>query len=113
MKRLNSLQVLSLVAAIAGASISTPAAFAGGNGGRLIDKRQQHQVQRIKHGVKSGALSGRETGRLIADQARTRLKEKRFKADGNLSGKERARLHRELNRSGRRIYRNKHDAQSR
>lgn len=107
------MKTLALVTTLTAALLSTPLALAGGTHSPLVDKREHHQVQHIKNGVKSGALTGREALRSIGDQARIRRQERRFKADGNLNVGERAQLHRKLNQSGRRLYRWKHNAQTR
>ena len=107
------MKTLALITTITVALIGAPLALAGGNQSPLVNKREQHQVQRLKNGVKSGALTGREALRSVVDQAQIRRQERRFKADGNLTKKERFKLHRELNQSGRRLYRRKHNGQTR
>lgn len=79
-----------------------------------INDRQQDQRSRIVSGVRSGELTYKETARLAREQARIRRMEHRFRRSGDgLSGRERYRLQRELNRSSRHIYRQKHDRQDR
>ena len=51
----------------------------------------------------------REAGSLIRGQARIRAAERRYKADGVVTPRERIRLHRQLNRQNRRIWRKKHN----
>ncbi len=87
-------------------------AFAG-TGDPGVNKRQHRQQKRIAQGVRSGELTGREAVRLEREQARIARKEARFKSDGELTRRERAILHRDLNRSNRHIYGQKHDDQSR
>jgi hypothetical protein len=77
------------------------------------DNRQQHQRERIVNGVQNGGLTMRETRRLAAGQMHLNRVERRAKADGEVTARERARLHREANQQSRRIHRQKHDAQSR
>ena len=74
-----------------------------------IDAREQNQQQRIQQGVQSGRLNQREANHLEAQQGRIQAREDRLKADGNLTGAERARLTRQENLSSRNIYRKKHN----
>jgi hypothetical protein len=76
-----------------------------------IQQRMQNQEQRIDQGVKSGALTPKETGRLEAEQARIRQTEQRMKSDGQLTAKERKKLNKELDNASDRIYKQKHDRQ--
>jgi hypothetical protein len=79
-----------------------------------INRREHRQVRRIIHGFRSGALTRRETARLMAEQARIRLMEQRFRRSGHgLTAWEYARLQRALNRASRHIYRQGHDRQRR
>jgi len=88
-------------------------AFAGNTSDPGINKRQRHQQHRIVNGVKSGALTPRETVKLERQQVRIRREEHRMKSDGVLTRRERVKLHKDLNRSSRQIYRQKHDNQHR
>ncbi|MEW6542890.1 MAG: hypothetical protein AB1411_04680 [Nitrospirota bacterium] len=78
-----------------------------------VDQRERKQQQRIEQGVKSGELTPREAKRLEAEQAGIRAEEARMKSDGTLTKRERAKLHRDLDRSSRHIAKEKHDAQKR
>jgi hypothetical protein len=84
--------------------------FAGTPG---LDHREHHQAQRIRQGVRSGELTRPETRRLVRGEAHLHRNEARAKSDGVVTASERARLQREANVESRRIYRQKHDAQSR
>lgn len=75
----------------------------------VINDREHHQQVRIRQGVRSGELSGREAFRLEREQAAIRVKEARAKADGDVTFRERVRLQRELNQANRHIRRQKHD----
>ncbi len=55
-------------------------------------QRNINQDQRIENGIKNGSLSNREVGRLDASQARVDGKEFRAGRDGNVSGREQARI---------------------
>jgi hypothetical protein len=97
-----------LLAALAVAM--TAPAFSGTPG---YNARQQHQRERIVNGVQSGELTMRETRRLAAGQVHLNRVERRAKADGVVTARERAKLHHEANQQSRRIHRQKHDAQDR
>jgi len=77
------------------------------------DARQAHQQQRIANGLKSGELTAREARRLEAGQVHLNRVERRAKADGVVTARERAHMQHEENQQSRRIYRQKHDAQDR
>ncbi|HGG60243.1 MAG TPA: hypothetical protein ENK26_10085 [Gammaproteobacteria bacterium] len=79
----------------------------------LVNKRQHHQMKRIGQGVKSGELTKFEARRLTKEQASIRKMERRMKADGRMTLKERAHLQKRLNHSSRHIYNEKHDDQTR
>ena len=78
-----------------------------------INRRERHEQRRINQGIRSGELTRREAVRLEAGQARIRTYERFAKADGHVSYRERRQLDRMLDRSGRNIYRQKHDGQDR
>ena len=77
-----------------------------------IDQRQAHQEQRIEQGKASGQLTPREARRLEKRQARIAAAETQAKADGTITRAERKQLRHKLDRSGRDIRREKHDAQT-
>jgi hypothetical protein len=79
-----------------------------------INKRQNHQQQRIAKGISSGRLTAQEAARLEQQQARIARVESRSRASGGgLSRSERARINRMQNRASHSIYRQKHDARRR
>lgn len=98
-----------LIAALVGFSVNAEAGI--WNPG--VNHRQHNQQHRIWQGVRSGELTGQEFHRLQVEQRVIRHKERVFRSDGQLTGRERVNLHRSLNRSSRDIYRQKHDGQSR
>jgi hypothetical protein len=104
-------RIMSFVLAALGlaALVSAPS-FAGTPG---YNARQQQQRERIGNGVQSGELTMRETRRLAAGQVHLNRVERRVKADGVVTARERARMHHEANQQSRRIHRQKHDAQDR
>lgn len=79
----------------------------------VLDRREHHQVQRIKQGVRSGELTRRETAQLVKGQYQLRRMEARVKSDGEITPRERARLQHKANVESRKIYRQKHDNQVR
>ncbi len=90
------------------ALIFTGSVFAGTP---AVDKREKNQKQRIAQGVKSGELTAKETVRLAKGQKELRQMERRAKADGIVTTKERARLHNKANKESAKIKHNKHDKQ--
>ncbi|MEM7636630.1 MAG: hypothetical protein AAF299_18835 [Pseudomonadota bacterium] len=99
--------LLIIAASVLTVSFSAGSAAAQSTPG--ADWRQHNQAERIFNGVQNGSLTLRETGHLVRGQARIHNQERRFKADGVVTHRERARMHRTLNRQSRRIYRRKHN----
>lgn len=77
----------------------------------VVDQRQKNQKTRVKRGVKSGELTGKETAGLVKDQKEIREAEKEAKADGVVTTEERKELQKEQNQASRQIYKQKHDGQ--
>jgi hypothetical protein len=94
------------------ASLLAVAAFAADPAMPVVEKRQQLQQERIGQGVASGQLTPQETVRLEKQQAGIERAQDRAEADGKVTPKERARLKKKQDRASRRIYREKHDAQT-
>ena len=69
--------------------------------------------QRIKQGVKSGELTKAETARLAAQTAKLRNERAAYKADGVITAEEKKDYRQDKKKVSRRIYRQKHDGQSR
>jgi hypothetical protein len=78
-----------------------------------VDNRERRQQKRIRQGVKSGELTRHEGARMEKQQAKTHALEAKAKSDGTVTRKERARLQHRENKTSRRIYRQKHDGQTR
>jgi hypothetical protein len=99
--------------ALAGASLwfSVPSLAADPAATPGIDKRLDNQERRIQRGEKTGQLTEREAGRLERRQDKIQGDLDTAKADGAVTRNERAKLHRELNRSSAAIAREKHDRQ--
>lgn len=68
---------------------------------------------RIKQGVKSGELTKPETARLAAQTAKLKNEKEAYKADGVVTAQERKEYRSDKKKVSRRIYRQKHDAQTR
>ena len=98
-----------LIAMLTGFSVNAEA----GTWNPGVNHRQHNQQHRIWQGVGSGELTGREFRRLQVEQRAIRHRERVYKSDGQLTGRERITLHRGLNRAGHDIYRQKHDGQTR
>jgi hypothetical protein len=77
------------------------------------DNRQASQRSRIQQGVKSGELTKKEASGLRAEQRKIRRMERRAEADGNVTGREKARIERRQDKANKHIYNQKHDDQKR
>jgi hypothetical protein len=99
-----------MTALVAGSlALGSLPALAQGNYSPGINAREARQQARLYQGVDSGRLTPGETKRLERQQGRILATEARMKADGNFTGRERAKVQRRLNRSSRHIYRAKHN----
>ena len=78
-----------------------------------VDRRQERQEQRIDQGVKSGALTPRETRKLERGQTHVENLEMKAQADGKVTAREKARLEHAQDVQSERIYKQKHDKQTR
>ena len=95
-----------LAAAVLGAAPASQAAS--------VNARERAQQARLRQGLRSGSLTGREYVRLEAQEAHLRAEEFRYRHnDGVLGPRERADLQRDLGRESRRIEQQKHDGQVR
>ena len=76
-----------------------------------INQRLENQHDRIRAGIKDDQLTKRETTRLRADDAAIHAQERVYRQanDGKLTNAERRQLNRELNRTSRQIYRDRHN----
>lgn len=78
-----------------------------------LDARQANQRERTEQGIRSGELTRPEARRLARGEVLLHRHERRAKADGVVTRAERYRLHQHADRMSGRIYRQKHDSQSR
>ena len=76
-----------------------------------IDQRQAIQTQRIQEGVRSGALTPQEAGRLQAQQQRLQVTKAQMGSDSRLDPREQHRLNKMVNKSDRAVFRETHDRQ--
>ena len=83
--------------------------LAAGNNTPGVKKRQKKQQKRIFKGVKNGKITGKEFKVLQKQQARTQRLKVKAKSDGNVTFRERVRLHKRLNKNSKKIYRAKHN----
>ena len=74
-----------------------------------VDQRQANQERRIDQGVAAGSLSASEAMRLERQQDRVDHMENRAKSDGQVTRRERAKLHAAQDHSSRTIARKKHN----
>jgi hypothetical protein len=79
----------------------------------VINEREHNQQERIRQGIKSGELTRSEAVRLEDQEAKIRVNEKFAASDGKITPAERARVEKELNKTSRNIYQQKHDNQDR
>ena len=97
------LATMTLVASVASARPSAP----------RIDRREWRQHQRIQQGWRSRELTPREWTRLRAGQRHVHRMEWRARRDGHIDRLERRGLTRTQNWESRRIYRLKHNGETR
>jgi hypothetical protein len=105
------------IAAVMITGILSMTGLAQGNRYRRYDnvnRREYSQRNRIREGIRSGELTRGEANRLINQQRRIEVYERRSRLDdGRLDWQERRSLDRMLDRSSRDIYRQKNDCQDR
>lgn len=78
-----------------------------------VNQRQRNQKNRIEQGVHSGSLTRQETKSLVKQEKKLNHKEHTYRSDGVLTKKEIVDLQTDQNQLSRRIYRQKHDNQTR
>ena len=79
----------------------------------VVDAREKNQHDRIKDGVQSGELTRKEAAHARANQRNIKHAEAKAKADGVVTPAERAKLDAKQDKASKRIYKNKHDGQTR
>ena len=78
-----------------------------------IDGREMHQRARIREGVRSGELTRPEAAHLRAGERHIARMERRARADGVVTARERERISAAQNRESRAIWRKKHNRRTR
>ncbi|HRH89865.1 MAG TPA: hypothetical protein PLO41_23710 [Rubrivivax sp.] len=78
-----------------------------------VDKRQQHQSERITHGVEQGQITGREQLHLERQQRQLNHLERRIESDGRVSAREAVRMERAQDHASHNIYRARHNPRGR
>ena len=107
--------VRRILVAVLGIVLVTPAAFADPAGRPRhrpagINKRENRQVQRIRHGVKQDEITKAEANRLKGDEAAIRAEEKVYRKSGDgLTRAEVKDLEKDLNKTSREIKRATHN----
>ncbi|MHB1086058.1 MAG: hypothetical protein ACYCZA_14625 [Thiobacillus sp.] len=81
--------------------------------GQQINARQDRQMDRIRAGMRSGALTRGEFRELMREQHQIRTMERHVKADGLINTREFQRLDRALDMASHNIRDEKHDRQAR
>lgn len=81
---------------------------------QTVNQRLENQQDRINQGIKSGELTRKEAGNLEAKDARIKNNERfdRKKDGGKLTAAQKASLNKQLNRTSRTIYKDKHNAKT-
>src|SRR5438034_1082907 len=105
------MKAAATVIAVAVAGLFPVAASAQTVGSEV--QRDVNQQRRIEQGLKGGSLNTREAAKLERGQARVNRAEARAGADGKVGPNEQRRIQKAENRQSKRIYREKHDAQTR
>ena len=110
---MKSLKQLVLAVAFAAMSVAAVSAAHANPATPRIDRREAKQHQRIVQGVRQGQLTRGETRQLVKGQRHVHRMERRAKADGVMTGRERVRINRAQNHQSRHIARLKHNGRVR
>lgn len=101
--------IKSIAAALVSTLLVGSLMFAQGT----VNQRERRQQKRIADGVKDGELTRKGAGKLEKEQAKIHAAEAKAKADGEFTAKERAKIQKKQNKASRKIYKEKHDKQTR
>jgi hypothetical protein len=107
---MKKLLIPALLAATLAATFAATMAHAAGTNTPVLDQRQENQERRIEQGVESGALNANEAARLEGPQTLVQRAEDRAKADGVVTGKDRAARPHRQDHTNRTIARKNHNA---
>ncbi len=103
MKRFTMLiMAIALTVSVAGIAAAQPGPYRPA-------RRVARQELRIREGVRAGQLTPREACRLRMGERHVRRMELRARADGRVGPRERARIHRALDRQDARIWQLRHN----
>jgi hypothetical protein len=80
---------------------------------KIIKKKHIQQLKKIENGIKSGEITKVETKKLIKQERKLSKLNKKAKADGFISPKEKSKLKKEAKKLDNEIYKEKHDKQKR
>lgn len=104
--------ITALITTILASMIAMPV-FAQSTATPNVSKRQVQQQKRIAEGMRSGELTAKETANLEMREAKIQADKRAAKADGVVTGAERAKLQAEENHVSRKIYQKKHNDRTR
>jgi hypothetical protein len=105
-----------IAVSVVGLALLVPAmsSAAGRRHPRSVNARQHRQTERAKDGVKDGEITRGELDRIRGDEAAIRAKERVYRRSGDgLTRGERRDLEKDLNKTSREIYRDKHNDRTR
>lgn len=85
----------------------------GQTGAKILKKKHAQQLKKIENGIKSGEITKVETKKLIKQERKQTKLNKKAKADGFISPKEKFKLKKEVKKLDKKIYKEKHDKQKR
>ena len=99
-----------VLGAALGQSTQTPAPGSTKAEGEHHEARVENQKDRIRQGVKDGQLTPKQGLKLGCEEGRINDEARRMKAKngGQLSEKQEARIHHQMNKQSARIYRGRH-----
>lgn len=104
-------QIITTVTTLLLAATFITPAWAAGSRVRQVNHRERNQQQRIANGLDSGKLNATETARIERREAQIKREERSDRAahNGYLTRADQRDLNRDLNRTSRMIFRQKHD----
>jgi hypothetical protein len=101
----------SIIAAIVATSFALPG-YALAQSTPRIDKRQESQDERIEKGLKKGQLTKKEGRRLEKGQEHVENLEEKALEDGKVTKREKQRIDKAQDKQSQRIYKQRHDDQT-
>ena len=98
----------TLTTLMTAAVISLSSSVQAGN----VNDRESAQRNSIRNGYQDGSLTGQEARHLRNQQIKLEHKEQHFRADGEVTPRERVNMHKSLDANRASIYRQRHDDQT-